>query len=128
MTSAIRTRAPNSRARTTPLGTGELHRALEDARNRVELATFCSAHVCTPTEVSEDGVRLHLPRVLQLMRSRGYQVADPVPAPIQPKRGLTAWLVHIRMPKVEFAMGFYTPDVPKPGARKKSPTPSMEPA
>jgi hypothetical protein len=62
------------------------------------------------------------------MRSRGYQVADPSPAPIQPKRGLTAWIVHIRMPKVEFDMGFYTPDAPKPSARKKSPTSHMEPA
>jgi hypothetical protein len=112
MTSATRTRAPNARARTTPIGTGELHQALETARDRVELARFCDAHVCTPDEVSADGTRLHLPRVLQLMRDRGYQVANPVQAPMQPKRGLTAWIVHIRMPKVEFDMGFYTPDAP----------------
>lgn len=128
MTSATRTRAPNARARTTPLGTGELHQVLEDARDKATLASFCSAHVCTPEEVSTDGKRLHLPRVLQLMRSRGYQVADPVQAPIQPKRGLTAWIVHVRLPKVEFDLGFYTPDAPKTGARKKSPTPHMEPA
>jgi hypothetical protein len=128
MTVPARHRVSNARARTTPIGTGELHQVLEDARDRAQLTKFCSAHVCTPTEVSEDGVRLHLPRVLQLMRSRGYQVADPVPAPMQPKRGLTAWIVRIRMPKVEFDMGFYTPDAPKPGARKKSPTPHMEPA
>lgn len=128
MTSATRDRAPNARARTSPLGTGELHQVLEDARDRAELATFCSAHVCTPDQVSADGQRLHLPRVLQLMRDRGYQVADPVPAPIQPKRGLTAWIVHIRLPKVEFDMGFFTPDAPKPGACKKSPTSHMEPA
>jgi hypothetical protein len=102
------TRAPNARARTTPLGTGELHQALENARDQGELARFCSAHVCTPTEVSEDGVRLHLPRVLQLMRARGYDVSDPTPPQHQPKKGFTAWLVHIRMPRAEFDIGFYT--------------------
>jgi hypothetical protein len=105
---APRSRAPNTHARTTPLGTGELHQALETARDRVELARFCSAHVCTPDQVSQDGQRLHLPRVLQLMRDRGYQVSDPKPAPHQPKRGFTAWLVHIRTPKAEFDIGFYT--------------------
>jgi hypothetical protein len=101
-------RVPNARARTTPLGTGELHHALEDARDRVELARFCSAHVCTPDQVSQDGKRLHLPRVLQLMRDRDYQVSDPVRPQHQPKKGFTAWTVHIRMPRVEFDIGFYT--------------------
>jgi hypothetical protein len=108
MTSATRTRAPNARARTTPPGTGELHQALEDARDRVELARFCSAHVCTPSEVSVDGKRLHLPRVLQLMRNRGYQVSDPTRPQHQPKKDFTAWIVHIRMPGAEFDIGFYT--------------------
>jgi hypothetical protein len=103
-------RAPNARARTTPIGTGELHQVLEDARDRAELATFCSAHVCTPDQVSADGKRLQLPHVLQLMRDRGYQVSDPTPAPLQPKRGFTAWLVHICIPRAQFDIGFYTPD------------------
>ena len=101
-------RTPNARVRTTPLGTGELHQALEDTRDRLELARFCSAHVCTPDQVSQDGKRLHLPRVLQLMRDRGYQVSDPTPPQHQPKKGFTAWLVHIRMPRAEFDIGFYT--------------------
>jgi len=123
------TRAPNARTRTTPLGTGELHQALENARDQGELARFCSAHVCTPTDVSEDGVRLHLPRVLHLMRSRGYHVCNPIPPQHQPKKGFTAWLVHIRTPGgIEFDMGFYTPNEPKQGSRKKSLTPHMEPA
>jgi hypothetical protein len=131
MTSSTRTRAAKARARTTPIGTGELHQVLEDARDRVQLAHFCSAHVCTPDQVSADGKRLHLPRVLQLMRDRGYQVSEPTPAQHQPKakQGLTAWLVHIRTPcNIEFDMGFYTPNEPKQGSRKKSPTPHMEPA
>jgi len=120
MTSVTRTRAPNSRARTTQLGTGELHQVLEDARDRAALAQFCSAHVCTSQDVSEDGRRLHMPRVLQLMRDRGYQVSEPAKSQLQPKakQGFTAWLVHIRTPRitvqcaelaaVEFDIGFYT--------------------
>jgi hypothetical protein len=116
-------RTPNSRTRTTVLGTGELSRALEDARDRDSLQKFCSAHVCTPNQVSEDGKRLHLPRVLQLMRSRGYQVSDPVRAPHQPKRGFTAWMVHIRVRRAEFDIGFYTSDAGKASPVKK-PQPS----
>jgi len=112
---------PNGRARTTPLGTGELHQALEEARDRATLANFCSAHVCTPTDVSEDGVRLHLPRVLQLMRNRGYQVADPIRASHQPKRGFTAWIVHIQISRAEFDIGFYTPDAVKSGSKALRP-------
>lgn len=121
------TRLSNTQARTPALGTGELHQALEDARNRETLIRFCSAHVCTPTEVSEDGKRLHLPRVLQLMRSRGYHVSEPTRPQHQPKKGFTAWLVHIRMPRVEFDIGFYTPNAPKQSGRK-SPSPHMESA
>lgn len=94
-----------------PIGTGELHQALETERDRHQLVEFCSAHVCTPDQVSTDGKRLHLPHVLQLMRDRGYQVSEPARAPHQPKRGLTAWLVHIRITRAEFDIGFYTPDV-----------------
>jgi hypothetical protein len=107
------------------LGTGELSRALEDARDRDTLNKFCSANVCTSDEVSEDGKRLHIPRVLELMRSRGYLVSDPVRAPHQPKRGFTAWMVHIRVVRAEFDLGFYTPDAGKAGPVKKPQT-SME--
>lgn len=106
------TRTPNARARTTPIGTDDLHRTLEEARDRNELSRFCSANVCTPSEVSEDGVRLHFPRVLQLMRNRGYQVSDPKPAPLQPKKGFTAWLVRICVSRAEFDIGFFTPNRP----------------
>lgn len=119
-------RKPNAQARTTPLGTGALHQALEDARDQVELTRFCSAHVCTPDEVSLDGKRLHLPRVLQLMRNRGYQVSDPVHAPHQPKRGFTAWLVHIRIHRAEFDLGFYTPDAGKTRHVKKHQPSNLE--
>ncbi|MFC5551777.1 hypothetical protein [Massilia aerilata] len=115
-----------ARTRTAALGNGELHQALEHARNRATLNRFCSAHVCTPAEVSEDGVRMHLPHVLQLMRNRGYQVADPIRAPHQPKRGFTAWMVHIRMPRVEFDVSFYTPDSAKSGPARKSHPSSLE--
>ena len=98
------------RPRTTVPGTGELHQALEDARDRDTLASFCRANVCTPAEVSDDGKRLHLPRVLGLMRARGYDVSEPRRPQHQPKKGLTAWIVHVRMPRAEFDIGFYTPN------------------
>lgn len=80
-------------------------------RDREALSQFCSAHVCTPADVSEDGTHLHLPSVLQLMRSRGYEVSAPIKPQHQPKarQGLTAWVVHIRIGRVEFDLGFYTP-------------------
>lgn len=101
----------HARGRAAAPGTGELHQALEDARDRDALSQFCRAHVCTPAEVSEDGKRLHIPRILQLMRTRGYDVSEPTRPQHQPKRGLTAWLVHIRMSRVEFDIGFYTTNV-----------------
>jgi hypothetical protein len=107
-----------STLRTAPLGTGELHQVLEDARDRDILNRFCSAHVCTPAEASEDGKRLHMPRVLQLMRTRGYEVSEPFRAPHQPKRGFIAWIVHIRIPRAEFDIGYYTPEAVKPRGKK----------
>jgi hypothetical protein len=104
--------------RTAAPGTGQLHQALEDARDRDTLRRFCSAYVCTPAEVSEDGKRLHMPRVLQLMRTRGYAVSEPFKAPHQPKRGLTAWMVHIRTERVEFDIGYYTPEAVQPREKK----------
>lgn len=119
-------RVPNSRARTTVLGTDELNRALENARDKDSLQKFCSAHACTSEQVSENGTRLYLPHVLQLMRSRGYQVSDPVRAPHQPKRGFTAWIVHIRVTRAEFDLGFYTPDAGKAGPAKKPQPANLE--
>jgi len=119
------TRPLKARTRAVP-GTGELHQALEDARDRDALTRFCSAHVCTPGEVSDDGKRLHLPQVLELMRSRGYVVSDPVRASHQPKRGFTAWVVHIRITRAEFDLGFYTPDAGKAGPVKKPHPSSLE--
>lgn len=100
----------HAKARSTVPGTGELSQALEEARDRETLNRFCSAHVCTPAEVSSDGKRLDMPRVLQLMRARGYDVSTPTKPQHQPKarEGLTAWIVHIRLPRAEFDIGFYT--------------------
>jgi hypothetical protein len=93
------------------VGTGELSQALHKTRDRAVLNRFCSAHVCTPAEVSEDGLHLHLPSVLQLMRNRGYEISPPIKPQHQPKarQGLTAWIVHIRIRHVEFDLAFYTP-------------------
>jgi hypothetical protein len=114
VTAAVATRAPNSRARTTPLGTGHLHQVLEDARDLASLQQFCSAHVCTPAEVSADGKRLDMLRVFDLMRSRGYQVSPPARSQHQPKKGFTAWLVDVVLPGPgpSTKLGFYTPNTP----------------
>lgn len=108
-----------------PVGTGNLSQALHHARDRDALNRFCSAHVCTPAEVSEDGMHLHLPSVLQLMRTRGYEVSAPTKPQHQPKarQGLTAWVVHIRVRRVEFDLAFYTPSAAENGAANK-PQPS----
>lgn len=98
------------KARSTVLGTGELSQALEYVRDREALRSFCGAHVCTAADVSSDGRRLDMPRVLQLMRARGYDVSTPIKPQHQPKarQGLTVWIVHIRLPRAEFDIGFYT--------------------
>lgn len=113
------------KARSTVPGTGELSQALEDARDREALRSFCSAHVCTPADVSENGTHLHLPSVLQLMRARGYEVSAPIKPQHQPKarQGLTAWVVHIRVRHAEFDLAFYTPTAAENGAARK-PQPS----
>jgi hypothetical protein len=110
MTASTAVRSPTSRARTTPLGTGHLHQALEDARDLASLQQFCSAHVCTPAEVSSDGKRLDMLRVFDLMRSRGYQVSPPARSQHQPKKGFTAWLVDVVLPGagVRLTLRFYT--------------------
>lgn len=108
-----------------PAGTGGLGQALHEACNRDALNRFCSAHVCTSAEVSEDGTHLHLPSVLQLMRARGYEVSAPIKPQHQPKarQGLTAWIVHIRIRHVEFDLAFYAPSAAENGAANK-PQPS----
>lgn len=114
MTTATATRqAAGHRNHTTPIGTGELHQALEASRDLRALRDFCSAYVCTPDEVSSDGGKsLNVLRVLDLMRSRGYGVSDPTRPQQQPRhrQGMTAWLVDVTLPSgPKFQMGFYTP-------------------
>lgn len=103
-----------------PVGTGALSQALHEANDRDALNRFCSAHVCTPADVSEDGVHMHLPSVLQLMRSRGYQVSEPARSPHQPKRDLVAWIVRIQIRHVRFDLAFYTPAAAKTGTANKT--------
>lgn len=101
-----------------PLGAGDLHQALEGAGQLTVLNSFCAALHCAHTDVSDDGLHIAMPRVFALMRKRGFDVADPVRAPLQPKPGFTGWLVHVRMPRAEFDIGFYTAN-PVPAAAPK---------
>jgi len=100
------------------LGTGHLHDALEGARDLAALNAFCATQACAPAEVSVDGRRLDMLRIFDLMRARGYDVADPVRPQHQPRKGFTGWIVHVRMPGAELDLAFYTPD-PVPPARKQ---------
>ena len=103
---------------TAALGTGHLHQALEGAAQIAALNAFCSRLQCSHADVSADGLHIELPRVFNLMRSRGIEVAEPVRAPLQPKPGFTGWLVHGRMTGAEFDIGFYTTN-PVPAATSK---------
>lgn len=98
-------------AHTTPLGTGELHRALEASRDLARLHDFCSAHVCTPDLVSNDGKRLNPVMVFAFMRSRGYGVSDPVKPQHQPRKDQTTWFITITLPDGNSVqLGFCTPN------------------
>jgi hypothetical protein len=112
MTVAAPSRAPAAhRNQTTPIGTGELHQALEASRDLGHLHAFCSAHVCTPGEVSVDGKRLDVLRVLDFMRQRGYQVTGPTKPQEQPRKGFTAWLIDLSLPNgARCRLGFFTPN------------------
>lgn len=97
--------------RTTPIGTGDLHRALEDARDLAQLHAFCCAHVCTTGQVSADGKRLNMLMVFDLMRLHGYAITQPAKAPRQPRRNSTMWTVTVTLPnKTTVQLAFATPD------------------
>jgi hypothetical protein len=110
MTTATATRAPSVKTRAKPIGSGDLHRALEESRDLAALHAFCRANVCTAADVSSDGKRLDMLRVFDLMRTRGYTVSAPVKPQQQPKKGLTAWYVHVGTAGAQFDLGFYTPN------------------
>ena len=100
-----------SRHHTTPIGTGELHNALEDARDLGRLHDFCKSNGCSVEQVSKDGKRLHMLMVFDLMRSRGYVIAAPVRNQHQPRRDQTTWLVSITLPdRTSVQLGFCTPN------------------
>lgn len=106
MSSAVAT--PRAKHSTPPLGTGDLHRALEASAKSAALEAFCRSTGTRPDEVSADGASLDILRVFDAMRARGYQVSEPERPQQQPKKGFTAWLVHVHKPGVEFRLGFYT--------------------
>jgi hypothetical protein len=87
------TTATRSRQASAPIGTGHLHKALEDSRDHAQLDAFCAAVGCTPADVSTTGMHLDILHVFDLMRSRGYKVSAPAKASHQPRPGFTTWLV-----------------------------------
>lgn len=81
-----------------PIGTGHLHKALEDSRDHAELDAFCAAVGCTAAEVSSDGIHLDILHVFDAMRSRGYKVSAPVKPQQQLRPGFTTQLVDVTLP------------------------------
>jgi hypothetical protein len=100
-----------AQTRSTPIGTGPLHHALEDARDLACLHGFCQTHQCAAADVSSDGKRLDILRVFDLMRRRGYSVTQPTRPQTQLRKGFTAWLVDVALPAgPSFTLGLYTPN------------------
>lgn len=99
-------------ARTAPIGSGHLHNALEDARDRTKLHAFCAAIGCGPADASSDGVRVDMLRVFETMRRRGYTVSQPTRPQAQLRKDVTTWLVNVTLPAggPSFVLGFSTPN------------------
>ena len=108
MTTATATRP----ARAAPIGTGQLHTTLEDARDRARLQAFCAAVSCTPADASLDGIHVDWPRLFETMRQRGYTVTEPRRPQAQPRRDVTTWLATITLPDngPRCVLGFCTPN------------------
>lgn len=108
--SAAATTARN--ARSAPIGTGILHNALEDARDRAQLHALCQAIGCAPTDASSDGIHVDMLLVLGLMRQRGYSVGQPAHAPCQIRKGRTIWHVVVTLPAggPSLTLGYLTPN------------------
>ena len=104
-------RSHSGKAQTSPIGTGQLHQALEDSRDLARLHDFCSAHVCTVDQVSDDSVRLAPLKVFALMRQHGYQVSEPRRLQQQLNRAGTTWVVDVTLPAgVAVRLAFITPN------------------
>lgn len=102
--------ATGPRRATAPIGTGHLHKALEDSRDHAQLDAFCAAVGCMPSEASADGVHLDILHVFDLMRARGYKVSAPVKPQQQLRPGFTTWLVDATLPNngPSLRLGFVT--------------------
>lgn len=92
------TTATKTRRAVAPIGTGHLHKALEDSRDHAELDAFCAVVGCTAADVSSDGIHLDILHVFDLMRSRGYKVSAPVKPQQQLRPGFTTQLVDVTLP------------------------------
>jgi hypothetical protein len=99
-------------ARTAPIGSGPLHNALEDARDRAKLEAFCLAIGCAPADASSDGVHVDMLRVFDLMRRRGYSVSEPIRPQAQQRKDVTTWLANVTLPAggPSLVLGFSTPN------------------
>jgi hypothetical protein len=103
---------PATATRAAPIGTGALHCALEESRDRGHLQDLCRAVSCIAADVSSDGIRIDMLRVFELMRERGYQVSEPRRPTTQRRPGRTTWLVDVTLPAAgaSFVWAFDVPN------------------
>lgn len=101
-------------AKAAPAHSRPLHDALADAAARTRLHAAAQRLGCDPLDMSADGQRFDMPRMLELMRRRGYDVGAPVRPQLQPwiKRGQVAWTVSVGMPGARFTLAFFEPATP----------------
>lgn len=104
--------ATRTKPAAVPIGTGALHQALESASKAAALQSFCQSTGMRPDEVSSDGINLDVLHVFDALRSRGYEVSAPKRPQHQPRKGFTAWCVHVCSAGAEFDLGFYSANKP----------------
>lgn len=85
---------------TKPLAHDQLlSQALAAATTLARLQHLATSIRCAPADLSSDGGRsIDILRVLDVMRSRGYQIEQPVIAKVQPQPQHTVWLLDVVVP------------------------------
>jgi hypothetical protein len=100
--------------KTAPTRANPLHDALVDADAKARLQASARSIGCDPIDISADGQHVDMPRMLDLMRRRGYEVGALVRPPHQPhiKAGLVTWTVAVGLPGARLTLAFFEPATP----------------
>lgn len=97
-----------------PTRSSPLHDALVDADTKARLRASAQRLGCDPFDISLDGQHFDMPRLIELMRRRGYDVGAPVRPQQQPniKSGQVMWTVAVGMPGARLTLAFFEPATP----------------